>query len=111
MVEIEIQKIGKMALKVVDPLKRKWERGIYMGVDSTNPEAVKRHRPKFHHVQSLANFVVRHSSASEHHRETVRLFLGLLARIKISTKHAAIKTPSAPYNAAERFGIRSGVSP
>jgi 2-keto-4-pentenoate hydratase/2-oxohepta-3-ene-1,7-dioic acid hydratase in catechol pathway len=43
-VEIEIQKIGKMVLTVRDPLKRKWERGIYMGVDSTNPEAVKRHR-------------------------------------------------------------------
>jgi 2-keto-4-pentenoate hydratase/2-oxohepta-3-ene-1,7-dioic acid hydratase in catechol pathway len=45
-VEIEIQKIGKMVLTVRDPLKRKWERGIYMGVDSTNPEAVKRHRPQ-----------------------------------------------------------------
>ena len=44
-VEIEIQNIGKMTLKVSDPLKRKWERGIYMGADSTNPEAVKRHRP------------------------------------------------------------------
>jgi 2-keto-4-pentenoate hydratase/2-oxohepta-3-ene-1,7-dioic acid hydratase in catechol pathway len=45
-VEIEIDKIGKMALKVADPLKRSWERGVYMGVDSTNPEAVKRHRPQ-----------------------------------------------------------------
>jgi hypothetical protein len=27
-------------------LKRNWERGIYMGADSTNPEAVKRHRPQ-----------------------------------------------------------------
>jgi 2-keto-4-pentenoate hydratase/2-oxohepta-3-ene-1,7-dioic acid hydratase in catechol pathway len=45
-VEIEIEKIGRMALKVADPLKRKWERGIYMGVDSTNPDAVKRHRPQ-----------------------------------------------------------------
>jgi 2-keto-4-pentenoate hydratase/2-oxohepta-3-ene-1,7-dioic acid hydratase in catechol pathway len=45
-VEIEIQHIGRMALKVVDPLKRQWERGIYMGADSTNPEAVKRHRPQ-----------------------------------------------------------------
>ena len=44
-VEIEIQDIGRMALTVSDPLKRKWERGIYMGADSTNPEAVKRHRP------------------------------------------------------------------
>ncbi len=38
--------IGRMSLKVVDPLKRRWERGIYMGADSTNPEAVKRHRPQ-----------------------------------------------------------------
>ena len=45
-VEIEIQNIGKMSLKVADPLKRTWERGIYMGVDSTNPDAVKRHRPQ-----------------------------------------------------------------
>jgi 2-keto-4-pentenoate hydratase/2-oxohepta-3-ene-1,7-dioic acid hydratase in catechol pathway len=45
-VEIEIEKIGKMSLKVADPLKRNWERGVYMGADSTNPEAVKRHRPQ-----------------------------------------------------------------
>jgi 2-keto-4-pentenoate hydratase/2-oxohepta-3-ene-1,7-dioic acid hydratase in catechol pathway len=45
-VEIEVQHVGKMALKVADPLKRTWERGIYMGADSTNPEAVKRHRPQ-----------------------------------------------------------------
>jgi 2-keto-4-pentenoate hydratase/2-oxohepta-3-ene-1,7-dioic acid hydratase in catechol pathway len=44
-VEIQIQNIGKMTLKVSDPLKRKWERGIYMGADSTNLEAVRRHRP------------------------------------------------------------------
>jgi 2-keto-4-pentenoate hydratase/2-oxohepta-3-ene-1,7-dioic acid hydratase in catechol pathway len=46
-VEIEIARIGRMSLNVVDPLKRSWERGIYMGADSTNPGAVKRHRP--HH--------------------------------------------------------------
>lgn len=45
-VDIEIQHIGKMTLKVSDPLKRKWERGVYMGEDSTNLEAVKRHRPQ-----------------------------------------------------------------
>jgi 2-keto-4-pentenoate hydratase/2-oxohepta-3-ene-1,7-dioic acid hydratase in catechol pathway len=45
-VEIEIESIGRMALKVTDPLKRKWERGIYMGADSTNPEAVRRYRPQ-----------------------------------------------------------------
>ena len=45
-VEIEIERIGRMSLTVADPLKRRWERGIYMGADSTHPEAVKRHRPK-----------------------------------------------------------------
>src|SRR5262249_61764577 len=40
-VEIEIDRIGRMSLIVADPLKRKWERGVYMGVDSTNPEAVR----------------------------------------------------------------------
>lgn len=45
-VDIEIQHIGKMTLKVSDPLKRKWERGVYMGEDSTNLDAVKRHRPQ-----------------------------------------------------------------
>jgi 2-keto-4-pentenoate hydratase/2-oxohepta-3-ene-1,7-dioic acid hydratase in catechol pathway len=44
-VKIEIQGIGAMTLTVADPLKRQWERGIYMGADSTNPDAVKRHRP------------------------------------------------------------------
>jgi 2-keto-4-pentenoate hydratase/2-oxohepta-3-ene-1,7-dioic acid hydratase in catechol pathway len=45
-VEIEVQHVGRMSLKVADPLKRTWERGVYMGEDSTNPEAVKRHRPQ-----------------------------------------------------------------
>ncbi len=45
-VDIEIQNIGKMTLKVRDPLKRTWEKGVYMGLDSTNPDAVKRHRPQ-----------------------------------------------------------------
>jgi 2-keto-4-pentenoate hydratase/2-oxohepta-3-ene-1,7-dioic acid hydratase in catechol pathway len=44
-VDIEVQHVGRMTLKVRDPLKRTWERGVYMGVDSTNPDAVKRHRP------------------------------------------------------------------
>jgi len=44
-VEIEVEHVGRMRLNVVDPLKRSWERGIYMGADSTNPDAVKRHRP------------------------------------------------------------------
>jgi 2-keto-4-pentenoate hydratase/2-oxohepta-3-ene-1,7-dioic acid hydratase in catechol pathway len=45
-VDIEIERIGRMSLKVADPLKRKWERGVYMGADSTNPEAVRRYRPQ-----------------------------------------------------------------
>src|SRR4051794_28359394 len=43
-VEILIHGIGRMALKVEDPLKRSWERGIYMGQDSVNHEAVRRNR-------------------------------------------------------------------
>jgi len=45
-VEIEIQGIGKMSLTIADPLKRSWDRGVYMGADSTHPEAIKRHRPR-----------------------------------------------------------------
>jgi 2-keto-4-pentenoate hydratase/2-oxohepta-3-ene-1,7-dioic acid hydratase in catechol pathway len=44
-VDFEIHGIGRMRLSVRDPLKRRWEKGIYMGADSTNPEAVKRNRP------------------------------------------------------------------
>jgi len=45
-VTIDIERIGSMTLDVVDPLKRVWERGIYMGADSTNHEAVRRYRPE-----------------------------------------------------------------
>jgi 2-keto-4-pentenoate hydratase/2-oxohepta-3-ene-1,7-dioic acid hydratase in catechol pathway len=45
-VRIDIEGIGSMTLDVVDPLKRSWDRGIYMGADSTNHEAVKRHKPE-----------------------------------------------------------------
>jgi len=45
-VEIEIEGIGRMTVNVSDPLKRVWDRGIYMGADSTNLEAVKKNRPK-----------------------------------------------------------------
>ncbi len=44
-VDFEIHGIGRMRLDVRDPLKRTWEKGIYMGPDSTNPEAIKRNRP------------------------------------------------------------------
>jgi 2-keto-4-pentenoate hydratase/2-oxohepta-3-ene-1,7-dioic acid hydratase in catechol pathway len=45
-VDFEIQGIGRMRCYVRDPLKRTWEKGIYMGADSTNPEAVRRNRPR-----------------------------------------------------------------
>ncbi|PYM93390.1 MAG: fumarylacetoacetate hydrolase [Candidatus Rokuibacteriota bacterium] len=44
-VDFEIHGIGRMRLNVRDPLKRTWEKGIYMGTDSTHPEAVRRNRP------------------------------------------------------------------
>jgi len=37
--EIEIERIGRLTVTVSDPLKRSWERGIYMGPGSTNPAA------------------------------------------------------------------------
>lgn len=45
-VRMKIHGIGEMELDVIDPLRRTWERGVYMGEDSTNHEAVKRHRPE-----------------------------------------------------------------
>ncbi len=44
-VDFEIHGIGRMQLHVRDPLKRTWDKGIYMGADSTHPDAVKRNRP------------------------------------------------------------------
>ena len=43
---MEVHGIGRFSVTVRDPLKRTWERGIYMGADSTNHEAVLRHRPQ-----------------------------------------------------------------
>ena len=45
-VDFEIHGIGRMRLTVQDPLERSWEKGIYMGADSTHPEAVQRNRPR-----------------------------------------------------------------
>ncbi len=45
-----IHGIGRMALTVEDPLKRTWERGIYMGQDSVNHEAVRRNKPQEAHL-------------------------------------------------------------
>ncbi len=39
--DFELEKIGRMTLHVRDPLKRQWERGVYMGPDSTNLAARK----------------------------------------------------------------------
>lgn len=44
-VTIDIEAIGAMSIDVVDPLKRAWARGVYMGDDSTNHEAVRQHDP------------------------------------------------------------------
>ena len=44
-VDFEIHGIGRMRLHVRDPLKRTWDKGVYMGPDSTNPEAIRRNRP------------------------------------------------------------------
>jgi len=49
-VEMLIHGIGRMSLRVEDPLKRTWERGIYMGQDSVNHEAVRRNRPLEAHL-------------------------------------------------------------
>lgn len=43
--KMEIHGIGAFEVKVHDPLKRSWERGVYMGEGSTNHDAVKRNRP------------------------------------------------------------------
>lgn len=45
-VRIEIEGIGDMTLSVADPLRRRWERGVYMGVNSTNHDAVRRSQPE-----------------------------------------------------------------
>jgi len=37
--EIEIQGVGRLSVNVSDPLKRSWERGIYVGPNSTAPAA------------------------------------------------------------------------
>jgi 2-keto-4-pentenoate hydratase/2-oxohepta-3-ene-1,7-dioic acid hydratase in catechol pathway len=48
--EMLIHGIGRFSVKVEDPLKRTWERGIYMGQDSVNHEAVRRNRPQDAHL-------------------------------------------------------------
>jgi 2-keto-4-pentenoate hydratase/2-oxohepta-3-ene-1,7-dioic acid hydratase in catechol pathway len=41
---LTIDEIGSLVVRVHDPLNRRWERGVYMGHDSTNLAAVERHR-------------------------------------------------------------------
>lgn len=36
---IELDRIGRMEIRVADPLKRRWERGVYLGSESTAPAA------------------------------------------------------------------------
>ncbi len=48
--EMLIHGIGRFRVHVEDSLKRTWERGIYMGSDSVNHEAVRRHRPHDAHL-------------------------------------------------------------
>jgi 2-keto-4-pentenoate hydratase/2-oxohepta-3-ene-1,7-dioic acid hydratase in catechol pathway len=48
--EMLIHGIGRFSVTVVDPLKRTWERGIYMGQDSVNHEAVRRNKPQEAHL-------------------------------------------------------------
>jgi hypothetical protein len=40
--EIELEKIGRMGVHVRDPLKRQWERSVFLGPGSTNQEVVRR---------------------------------------------------------------------
>src|SRR4051794_23291259 len=39
--DFEIERIGRMSLTVSDPLQRTWERGVYLGMDSTNHVVAK----------------------------------------------------------------------
>jgi 2-keto-4-pentenoate hydratase/2-oxohepta-3-ene-1,7-dioic acid hydratase in catechol pathway len=43
-VEIEVEKVGRMRLSVRDPLKRAWPRSIYMGPNATAQEYVRLRR-------------------------------------------------------------------
>ncbi len=43
-VELEVEKVGKMRLYVQDPLKRQWARSIYMGSNATAQEVVRMRR-------------------------------------------------------------------
>lgn len=48
--EMLVHGIGRFSVNVEDPLQRTWERGIYMGQDSVNHDAVRRNRPQEAHL-------------------------------------------------------------
>jgi 2-keto-4-pentenoate hydratase/2-oxohepta-3-ene-1,7-dioic acid hydratase in catechol pathway len=48
--EMLVHGIGRYRVRIEDPLKRTWERGIYMGQDSVNHEAVRRNKPQEAHL-------------------------------------------------------------
>lgn len=39
--DFEVERIGRMSLSVSDPLGRSWDRGVYLGPDSTNAAVAK----------------------------------------------------------------------
>jgi 2-keto-4-pentenoate hydratase/2-oxohepta-3-ene-1,7-dioic acid hydratase in catechol pathway len=43
--ELEIERIGRMSVDVSDPLKRRWDPGLYLGADATHHDVVRR-RPR-----------------------------------------------------------------
>lgn len=47
---LSVERVGEMKVTVSDPLKRRWERGVYLGADSTNHAAVRQHRPDEVHL-------------------------------------------------------------
>jgi 2-keto-4-pentenoate hydratase/2-oxohepta-3-ene-1,7-dioic acid hydratase in catechol pathway len=63
-VKFELERIGTMTLRVKDPLKRKWERGVYMGPNSTNPEAVRRAREEEQRAAALREREIAEGRAS-----------------------------------------------
>ena len=39
--ELDIEGVGRMEVSVSDPLGRRWDRGIYTGADSSNPDVIR----------------------------------------------------------------------
>jgi 2-keto-4-pentenoate hydratase/2-oxohepta-3-ene-1,7-dioic acid hydratase in catechol pathway len=49
-IEMLIHGIGSLKLSVSDPLKRTWDRGVYLGADSTNPAVIQSRKQHEHKV-------------------------------------------------------------